>query len=47
MGIARVPLRGVKHEARMPWSKSEQVGMTGCHSGGVDAPLVATMNRDD
>jgi hypothetical protein len=33
-----VPFRGVKAEARMPWSEGEQGGMTGCHSGGADAP---------
>ena len=34
----RVPLRGVKPEARMSWSEGEQGRVTGCHSGGVDAP---------
>ena len=28
----RVPLRGVKAEARFPCAESEQGGMTGCHS---------------
>jgi hypothetical protein len=34
----RVPLRGVKTEARMPWSEGEQGRVTGCHSGGANAP---------
>jgi len=37
-GKGCVPFRGVKAEARMPWSEGEQGGMTGCHSGGADAP---------
>ena len=28
----RVPLRGVKAEARFPCAESEQGGMTSCHS---------------
>jgi transposase len=43
----RVPLRGVKTEARMPWSEGEQGRVKGCHSGGADAPRSSTMNRDD
>jgi len=42
-----VPFRGVKAEARMPWSEGEQSRVTGCHSGGADAPHSSTMNRDD
>ena len=30
--LGRVPLRGVKAEARFPCAESEQGGMTSCHS---------------
>jgi hypothetical protein len=47
LGEGCVPFRGVKAEARMPWSEGEQSRVTGCHSGGADAPHSSTMNQDD
>ena len=42
--MGRVPSCGVKPEARLPWSESEQGGMTACHSRGTNAPRFSTLN---